>query len=584
MNTVFDNGLSSEFRQVVFQPLVDSAAVLAQHYAFAYQADTQRVELRGAKVYRVDGRVDEAIETGIGGANNPSTAMYTSARTYNIELPRLEAGDVVELLYRIDDFTPRNEYDDYFGTVRYLQDSEAVRHAEYVLITPKGRTFKVDTQRIPGLQQSTKVNGNQRVYRFWAKDLEPIVPEPAMPPFSEVLGFIHVSTYDNYKDLGAWYWGLSKDQFDLDDETRKLAHKLADHLPTEREKVAAIYNWVIKNTRYVALEFGIYGHKPRRCVQTVARGWGDCKDKATVIVSLLSELGIESTIVILRTQLRGNFRSSVASLSPFDHAIAYVPSLDLYLDGTAEFTGYTELPSMDRGALGVLVNKGESKLVQLPKVTETPDLQQRHATFRLNKDGSARAEVNFLTQGVSASVWRRRYQAKATQRERVIEDLSGEFPGLRINSGHDGLKVHASDLNKPVTISVKALLPQFARKVSRGLSMVVTLRQNLTHRFASLSTRKLDVRLPVVGTEESTAEVVLPRGMRVLSKPKDLDVQSQFGSYKVAVSRNGPRVVVHSSLTLAKTRITPTEYKKWRSFAQAADAAMNPRLVVGEEK
>ncbi len=111
-----------------------------------------------------------------------------------------------------------------------------------------------------------------------------------MPPWSEVLGHIHVSTYPDVKALGRWYWGLVQDQFNLDQETRDLAQSTPQGL-TRTQKVAAVYNWVIKNARYVALEFGIYGHKPRRCVQTVARGWGDCGDRATVIVSLSERVG-----------------------------------------------------------------------------------------------------------------------------------------------------------------------------------------------------------------------------------------------------------------------------------------------------
>ena len=46
----------------------------------------------------------------------------------------------------------------------------------------------------------------------------------------------------------------------------------------------------------------------------------------------------------------GAIPAEPASLAAFNHAIVYVPSLDLYLDGTAEFHGATELPSADRRA------------------------------------------------------------------------------------------------------------------------------------------------------------------------------------------------------------------------------------------
>src|SRR5690606_38210117 len=150
-----------------------------------------------------------------------------------------------------------------------------------------------------------------------------------------------------------------------------------------------------KNTRYVALEFGIYGHKPRRCVQTVARGWGDCKDKATVIVSMLRELGIESTIVIVRTQMRGAFNSRIASLAPYDHAIAYVPKYDLYLDGTAEYAGAEELPRMDLSAQAILVNQGDAEVVTLPAPDPNKNVIQRQISVSLDRSGDARIQLAF---------------------------------------------------------------------------------------------------------------------------------------------------------------------------------------------
>ncbi|HET9953092.1 MAG TPA: tetratricopeptide repeat protein, partial [Polyangiaceae bacterium] len=89
VSTVYQNGLSSQFRQVVFQPLTDAAAAQDRQYAFAYEASQQVVQLRGAKVYRKNGKVDEAIEWGEGPADDPSIAMYTSARTFYVQFPRL---------------------------------------------------------------------------------------------------------------------------------------------------------------------------------------------------------------------------------------------------------------------------------------------------------------------------------------------------------------------------------------------------------------------------------------------------------------------------------------------------------------
>ena len=532
-------------------------------------------------MYRGDGRIDEAIEYGEAAADDPSIAMYTSARNFYVQFPRLEPGDVVELSYRVDDITPRNEFADYFGDVVYLQSNEPVSNAEYVLITPKTRTLYFD-ERVPGLKRSVKDLKGQRVMSFFADNIPPLVPEPEMPAWPEVLGFVHVSTYKTWQDLGRWYWGLVKDQFDLDDETRRLAREITKGKKTELEKVRAVYDWVVKNTRYVALEFGIYGYKPRRCVQTVSRGWGDCKDKATVIVTLLEELGIPSTIVILRTQLRGGFRSTLPSLAPFDHAIAYVPSLDLYLDGTAEFHGSSELPVLDHGALALHVNRGDAKLLQVPEAQPEKNAIERRIVASLARDGGARLELDYVTRGPRAAEWRESYGAEGTRRERALADLGREFPGFSLADGAAGLTTNdLLDLEQPVELHARGNAPSFARREGQNLSMGVTIGYRLTPKYASLSQRTQDVRTLGFSTLDDTYVVKLPAGVKVASAPPNASADTPFGSYSVQVEAQPGQVTVKSRLLLRTTRIRPAEYAAWKKFCAAADQALSPRLVVG---
>jgi cellulose synthase operon protein C len=580
VTTVFDNGLSSQFRQVVFQPLTEPAAAAGRQYGFAYESDRQVVQLRGAKVYRADGKVDEAVEYGEGSADDPSISMYTSARTFYVQFPRLEPGDVVELRYRVDDVTPRNEFGNYFGEIVALQGGEPVQNAEYVLITPKDRAFYFD-QNIPKLTQQSSVVGNQRVYRFNADNIPALNPEPAMPPWPEVLGSVHVSTYKNWDDLGRWYWGLIKDQFDLDEETRKLAKKITEGKTTELDKVKAVYKWVIENTRYVALEFGIYGYKPRRCVQTVARGWGDCKDKATVIATLLKEIGIKSTIVVTRTRMRGDLRSKIASFAPFDHAIAYVPSLDLYLDGTAEHTGIYELPKMDVGAVVLRVNEGKAELTRIPYADPEKNFLRRELFVELDPKGAGKLEIEYATGGYNAASWRDAYGAEATRRERMTRDLGGDFPGVSINEGPQGLTT--SDLSnneEKVVIKVRALAPGFARNEGDTLSMPVTSGFRLTPNFASLSQRRQPVELIAFTSIDDTYRVKLPAGAKVLSLPTEANGSSQFGTYSVKVEQAKGEVIVRSKLQVKVPRIEPADYQAWKRFCEAADSAFSPRLLV----
>ena len=580
VSTMFENGLSSQYRQIVFQPLTDSAAANARQYGFVYETSTQVVQLRGAKVYRGDGRVDEAVEWGEGPADDPSISMYTSGRAFYVQFPRLEAGDVVELRYRVDDVTNRNEFNDYFGEITQLQSSDPTANAEYVVVTPKGRTLYFDTD-VPGLKPTITESGNQRTYRFFAEKVPGLDPEPSMPPGPEVLGFVHVSTYKSWGDLGRWYWGLVKDQFDVDEDTRKLAKKITEGKKTDREKVEAVYDWVIQNTRYVALEFGIYGYKPHRCVQTVTRGWGDCKDKATVIATLLNELGIPATMVVLRTQMKGGLRSSVASFAPFDHAIAYVPSMNLYLDGTAEHTGIEELPRMDLGAVGFRVNQGKSELIQIPVPPADKNYVAREVRVRVAKSGEAKLSLDYSTAGYTSAELRRQYHAESARRDRINHDIGGELPGFVIAPGAQGLTTSDLDDNRvPVRIHLEGTAPSYARREGTQLSMAVTNSFRLTPAYASLSQRRQDVWLLSPAELRDSFVVDLPPGARVITLPENVNLDNPFGWVKLNVEKQGDRVTVTSRIGLRTDRVVPKDYPAFKRFCEDADRALSRRLVV----
>ncbi|KYF65432.1 DUF3857 domain-containing protein [Sorangium cellulosum] len=582
VTTVFPNGLASRFRQVVFQPLTDEAAASARQYAFEYQADRQTVSLRAAKVYRADGKVDGAIESGEAGANNPALAMYTSGRTFYVSFPRLNAGDVVELRYRVDDVSPRNEIADHFGEIEYLQGDEPIASSEYVLITPKAKPFHIFASNLPGLVRETKEDADRRIYRFVAASVPPVAPEPAMPPWSEVLAHVHVSTFKGWDEVGSWYWGLAREQFDVDDEVRKRVREITKNLTDDLSKVRAIYKYATE-TRYVALEFGIEGIRPRRCAQTLARGWGDCKDKATLIVTMLRELGIPSTIVLVRTRMRGGIEPEPASLAPFDHAIAYVPSLDLYLDGTAEHSGSTELPIMDRGAMALQINEGKPKLVRLPEPSPEDSVIHRTVDIALGADGSAQLGVDTQVAGAFAPEWRTRYMAEGTRRDRAGRDLAADFGTVELAAGRAGVEVNdLEDIEQPVKLRARGKAVALARKEGDSLSIPAVPTQRLATDFASLSTRTRDVIIPALTTRREEWSIRVPQGWRVTRAPLPQDLDTPFGKFSISVEQSAGKVVVRSQIALTRSRIKPSEYVAFRTFCETADRAFGQRVVLGK--
>jgi hypothetical protein len=377
--------------------------------------------------------------------------------------------------------------------------------------------------------------------------------------------------------MGHWYWGLVKDQLVPDDEVRQRAETLTKGLKDEKDKVRAIYDYVVQKTRYVALEFGIHGFKPYRCAQIFARGFGDCKDKATLIVTMLGALGIKATPVVVRTANKGDIETSPASLAPFDHMIAHVPSLDLYLDGTAEYTGSLELPAMDRGALALQVNEGNAKLVHLPDPPATASVSTHKLEATLAADGGATLDWRADVAGVEASEWRVRFHAEATRKQRLQQLIASILPGSEVTAVDTG---NLEDVEQRVTMHLRGKVPQFARTEGDVLTVPLGRKEHMVRDYAPLSTRKLDVRLYAQWTQEDDWTVRLPAGAKVKNVPAPARGSGPFGSYEVVVEASGSVLHVKTMVTLAKTRIGAGEYGAFRAWCEQVDRALGARATV----
>ncbi len=577
VTTVFPSGLASRFHQVAFQPLTEASAATSAEYDIAFESESQTVQLRGARVYRANGTVDEANETGLGAADDPSISMYTSARVLFVRFPRLQPGDVVELLYRVEDIAHRNAFADYFGEVVYLQSSVPVGRAEYVLITPKSRSFSFNEARVPGLVKTVEEQGDERITRFVAERLDAVETETNMAPLSEILGHVHVSTYRTWDEVGRWYWGLVRDQLTPDDEVRRRAHTLTRGLTDERAKVRAIYEFVVQNTRYVALEFGIHGYKPYRAAQIFARGFGDCKDKASLIVTMLGELGIGAKLVLVRTGHRGRFESSPASLAPFDHAIAYVPSLNLYLDGTAEWTGTKEFPAMDRGAMALVVDQEGGKLVELPDPPASESRTTQRIEVTAAADGKADLDWRIDVTGVDAPGWRGRYHAAATRPARLQQLVSTLFGGAEVIS--TSVQGNLDDIEGAVSLKVRARGRSFARREGNLLSIPAGPREYLVRDFAPTVQRRLDTKLYAAWSTEQEYVIHLPQGAKVRSLPRASAGTGSYGSYRVEVEAGGNTVRVKTAITMTRSRVPVGQYAGFRTFCEEVDRALGQRVV-----
>jgi hypothetical protein len=277
----------------------------------------------------------------------------------------------------------------------------------------------------------------------------------------------------------------------------------------------------------------------------------------------------------------GTIGGSPASLAPFNHAIAYVPSLDLYLDGTAEFHGSRELPSVDHRADALIVDdSGHGKFLVTPEVKAEHNDTALAMEVALRADGSAEVKGTSEVSGDSAASYRQSYQSVATRKAEFEQGWAQTFPGLKVTS------VEMTDsglLEQGVHLSYAMSVPRYAEVKWDGLRFYpFGSGRRYTQTYAPLAERKFDLVLYGPWVNTFSFRYALPQGMSVADLPKDVEESTPFGHYKLSQKVEDGVLVATSEVALTVDRVSAEDYPKFRAFLARMDQAFQRRVELAK--
>lgn len=572
---VRENGLDEVRTQ---QLLYIATAEAAREHAFRavqYSPESESLRVLRARVHKKDGRTLEALEAGETQVSEPGISMYYDLRARNLHFRGLQAGDVLELDHRVEPTVRNNPYGDYFGEVVHFGGAVPLRLKRYVLISPPGRTLEAHQARMGAPDISL---AEEQVVRRWElRDVAAVTLEPRGPAATELVPYVHVSTFGSWQELGRWYAAFIAPQFALDVRLRELARDLTRDTASGIDKVHAIHRYVLRNTHYVALEFGTYSYKPYAVTDVHARRFGDCKDKAALMIALLRAAGVDAEMALVRTRRLGEIAGAPASMAVFNHAVVYVPGYDLWLDGTAEYAGSRELPLDDQGAMAVTVAAdGRTALRRLPRSAARDNVTRREVRAQLHPNGAITFTVNNQVRGEDAPGLRREYEAPERQLEVARGRLAEVFPAVQVE---DVLVDGADDLEHDVRVEVRGKLETFVGQRQVSLPASWEPRQYV-QALAPLLERSQPLLLPAAWTTEEQMAFALPRRARVVGLPRDVSIASSFGAASISFSLREATVVVSTSVQFTRTRVEPEEYAEFRAFCRRVEDAFRSEIQV----
>jgi tetratricopeptide (TPR) repeat protein len=429
-----------------------------------YNSANERVEIPYVRVLKEDGSVVKAGDDAVQDLSAPverDAPVYTDYRQKHITVPGLRPGEVLEYDMVTVIHTPLAAGQFWAD---YEFDKSNISLDETVDVdVPASRGLKLKCK--PGMDPKiTEANG-RRIYHWSSSHLEreddsPKArekekdkkkkkkkhrPEDDRPD-------IQLTTFESWEQIGRWYAALEKDRRAPSPEVRAKAEELTRGLTGDLAKTEGLYDYVAKNFRYVSLSLGVGRYQPHAASDVLHDQYGDCKDKHTLLASLLEAEGLHASSVLINSSRK--LDPDVPSPSQFDHVITMLPmgqgsnprgtKEEVWMDTTSEVAPFRLLAYTLRNKQALVIPPADPPSAVAPHLEETPndtpmpDSEVSEITGRINDIGKLDAHVHYEFRGdeelLLRSVFRRVPQANWP---RVVENvnagLGGEITNLKVS-------------------------------------------------------------------------------------------------------------------------------------------------------
>ncbi len=547
----------------------------ARTFTVRFDPTQSSIHVLGAFIHRPGRAPEPVFDRTVNTLSEDWYGLYYDLRELAIPFDRLAPGDLLDVSWRVD---PIGQiFPGLFDLYEVLSDRIPKHLYKATIEAPTSLRLKSRlSPPNPAIRETRTPDGDLLRLTLEARDLPALRHEPLAPGASEIAPIWQVSTFSSWAEVAAFYRNLIAPSKVLTPAMRaRVAELSRGRTPDETRRL--ILDLVTRDIRYVGLEFGIHGYLPYRTDDVLSRGFGDCKDKSTLLVTLLAEAGLPAEVSLVRTRRQGRPADPLPSIALFDHAIAYLPDRDQFVDPTSLHHGLGELPAPDQGALA-LVLTDSADLRTIP--VDPPSRNGLRGDYSITLDtygrGGLAGTVSFY--GHQAATYRERLLDPSTRARRLTELLSGRYPGLALG---DHRLSDPADTSRPLDLTFSGEVPRLASPFPGELQ--VPRPAGLDGQVERLCPTETRTHPLVLGPPSRVAlkfRYLLPDGYRAVDLPPNGSSTSPFGRFQVDWLDEGAVVTVSAEFELDVDQVSASDYPAFRAFIRALDAAVSPALVV----
>jgi len=403
-----------------------------------------------ARVIAPDGKVSVLDPKTItdGPAREDSEDTYTDARIRKVPLPASAVGVIVE-----QETVRTDRQSNFSGGIAYGNSftwNVPFHRGQLLVDVPASVNFRIKVNALPDAKVKNEVVGDMRHYSIEQGYIPAYFESDISLPTHNFIGHgTSFSTGDSWASVAAAYRKLAETNIDPAKVKNLLPKPGADRMETIARIVAVLQ----KAVRYTGIEFGEASLQPTPAAEILKRHYGDCKDKAALLVAMLRAAGIDADMALLNTGPGRDVEPDLPGIQ-FDHAIVYVPAAQgsdaLWIDATAEYFEVGTLPEMDKGRQALIIAEGTTGLTMTPTPKPDDDRLTELRDVVLADYGPARIVETSMTHGDRDASYRSAYGELSREQKEDLEKYAKNMYEAKALAGITHGEAH--DLTKPFAL------------------------------------------------------------------------------------------------------------------------------------
>jgi len=560
---------------------VFNAAGIKRHgqQTIVYDHRAETVEILRADVY-AGGKKMPVPADAITEIDSSSKNVFVSRRTKIVSMAGLEPGATLEICYRVTREIPKVAGK--FSVSHVFESVDPLLISRLIVDMPEATGFKHAVAG-EGVKYTSRDKGGRTIHQWERRNTPAMHREPYA--VNEPT-YVVVSNWNSWTKLGDWFADLSQPSLEESAAVKKFA---IDATANRDDKVKALYYAVANQIRYVSISIGAGSHRPHLPAETLERRFGDCKDKAALLVNALSEIGVKSHFALINN-MKADFPLDTPDLARFNHAIVAVPRKDgkmLWLDPTSATCPFGELPAGDQGQHALVVIQGKSKLLKTP--ASQPDDNARRITIdcELTPEGEVKGTVEMVFTGIVAQIFRGALKSRsAGQRIAGLKQMAAVAAGGAVRFSEES--VSGVEMGEgPLRFRARFQSDEYASGSGDQIALTppgVHLYDAMLLQLTAAEDRHTAVNMGAAMAVQSKVSIKLPGGYTVANMPADNCSQGKSVRYCSRYSQTGGVLLVEYEFAAIAPHIPIAEYPLLKKIVKAKRAAQRKQLLVTKKK